>query len=141
MKPLARTPINQYQWPIPLPEGVDLERDVRTELLSFGAEYVWLDVLCLRQHSGTQKPSDHSTYLDSIKQTEWKIDVPTIGNIYRAAQRVVRYFNGLGKPFSEHGWDDPRHWLRRAWTLQEISAESMTFNRGLGMSFPSWYRT
>ena len=134
MKPLAKTPINQYQWPVPLPEGVDLERDVRTELLSFGAEYVWLDVLCLRQHSGTQKPSDHNSPLDFTKQTEWKIDVPTIGNIYRAAERVVRYFNGLGKPFSEHGWDDSRHWLRRAWTLQEISTEDMTFNGGIGMS-------
>jgi len=136
MKPLTKTPINQYQWPIPLPEGVDLERDVRTELLSFGAEYVWIDVLCLRQHSGTQKPSDHSTSFDPIKQAEWKIDVPTIGNIYRAAECVVRYFNGLGRSFSEHGWDDERHWLRRAWTLQEIRAESMTFNGGLGMSFP-----
>ena len=135
MERLAETSINQYQWPIPLPKGVDLERDVRAELLNFGAEYVWLDVLCLRQHSDTQKPSDHSTgALDSTKQNEWKIDVPTIGNIYRAAERVVRYFNGLGKPFSEHGWDDSRHWLRRAWTLQEISTESMTFNGGLGMS-------
>jgi len=136
MKPLVHTPINQYQWPIPLPENVDLEHDVRTELLSFGAEYVWVDVLCLRQHSGTQKPSDYSSSgaLDPMKQGEWKIDVPTIGNIYRAAERIVRYFNGLGKPFSEHGWDGPRHWLRRAWTLQEISAESMTFNGGLGMS-------
>ncbi|KAF8430347.1 hypothetical protein EV426DRAFT_581116 [Tirmania nivea] len=141
MKPLTRTSINQYQWPVPLPDGVDLERDVRAELLSFGAEYVWLDILCLRQHSGTQKPSDHELMLsdhnssfDSVKQNEWKVDVPTIGNIYRAAERVVRYFNGLGKPFSEHGWDDSRHWLRRAWTLQEINTENRTFNGGLGMS-------
>ena len=71
MKPLNRTPINQYQWPVPVPGGVDLECDVRTELLSFGAEYVWLDDLCLRQHSGTRKPSDHNSStagsLDSIK--------------------------------------------------------------------------
>ncbi|KAF8442732.1 hypothetical protein BGX38DRAFT_1095868, partial [Terfezia claveryi] len=98
MKPLVMTPINQSQWPIPLPGDIDLERDVRAELLSFGAEYVWLDVLCLRQHSGTQKPNDHSP-LDSMKQNEWKIDVPTIGNIYRAAERVIRYFNGVGRPF------------------------------------------
>ncbi|KAF8428690.1 hypothetical protein EV426DRAFT_714154 [Tirmania nivea] len=48
-------------------------------------------VLCLRQ-----KPSDHNRSFDSVKQNDWKIDVPTIGNIYRAAERVMHYFNGLG---------------------------------------------
>ncbi|KAF8451195.1 hypothetical protein BDZ91DRAFT_786860 [Kalaharituber pfeilii] len=128
----VETPINQYQWPVPLPNGIDLEH-VRQELLSFGADYVWLDVLCLRQRSDApgQSPNLHSS-LEALKQDEeWKIDVPTIGNIYRAAAQLVRYFNGLGAPFSKHGWDDPRHWLRRAWTLQEIGAENRTFNGGV----------
>jgi len=130
MEPIE-TSVNQYQWPVPVPRGIDLEYDVRAELLSFGAEYVWLDVLCLRQKSNTQKSSNHSSSLDSTKRKEWKIDIPTIGNIYREAERLVRYFNGLGRPFSAHNWGDPRHWLRRAWTLQEIRAENMTFTGGL----------
>jgi len=116
------TPINGYQWPVPLPRNISLE-GVRKALIDLGAEYVWLDVLCLRQHS--YNPSHH------LKQDEWKLDVPTIGNIYRAAERVVRYFNGLGMAFSEHGWDSPRHWLRRAWTLQEIKTENTTYNGGV----------
>jgi len=117
------TPINQCQWPVPLPKDVDLDHNVRAELLQFGAEYVWIDVLCLRQRSTSDLAN---APLHLMQEREWKIDVPTIGNIYRSAQRLVRYFNGLGRPFSNHGWDDSRHWLRRAWTLQEIRTESMT---------------
>ena len=120
MSPIT-TPINQYQWPTPLPRGLDLEHSVRRELLNKGAEYVWLDVLCLRQHSTA----------NDTKHDEWKLDVPTIGNIYRAAVGIARYFNGLGQPFSREGWDDPRHWLCRAWTLQEIRSESTTYNAGV----------
>jgi len=106
--------------------GTDLQ-SVRAELFSFGAEYVWIDVLCLRQQS--KNPA-----LERIRQDEWKIDVPTIGNIYRAAERLVRYFNGLGRPFSKENWDDPHHWLQRAWTLQEIHVEHMTFNGGMSQN-------
>ncbi|KAF8441155.1 ankyrin repeat-containing domain protein [Terfezia claveryi] len=116
------TPINCHQWPVPLPRTVSL-KGVRNALLELGAEYVWLDVLCLRQQS--HSPSHQ------LKQDEWKLDVPTIGNIYRAAERVVRYFNGLGIPFTECGWDNSRHWLRRAWTLQEIKTENTTHNGGV----------
>lgn len=42
------TAVNGRRWPVPLPQGVDLDQ-VRIELLNLGAEYVWLDVLCLRQ--------------------------------------------------------------------------------------------
>ncbi|RPB17887.1 hypothetical protein L211DRAFT_799420, partial [Terfezia boudieri ATCC MYA-4762] len=115
------TSINCHQWPVPLPRTVSLE-GVRKALLDLGAEYVWLDVLCLRQ---SHSPSHQ------LKQDEWRLDVPTIGNIYRAAERVVRYFNGLGIPFTERGWDSPRHWLRRAWTLQEIKTENTTYNGGV----------
>ena len=85
---------------------------------------MWLDIVCLRQQSDT-------ALLETIRQDEWKIDVPTIGNVYRVAGRIVRYFNGLGIPFRKDGWDSHRHWLQRAWTLQEISTEDMTFNEGM----------
>ena len=117
------TPINQYQWPVPLPGNISLEY-LRSELLTLGAEYVWIDVLCLRQQS-----EDDS--LEQLRQAEWKLDVPTIGNVYRAAANIVRYFNGLGVPFSNEDWDGPRHWLQRAWTLQEIADESTTINGGV----------
>ena len=117
----VNTSINQSQWPTPLPRGLDLEDSVRRELLNKGAEYVWLDVLCLRQHSTTNE----------ARGDEWKLDVPTIGNIYRAATGIARYFNGLGQAFSTTGWDDSRHWLRRAWTLQEIRSENTTYNAGI----------
>ena len=123
----VKTPINQFQWEVPLPYGLDLENDVRQELLSYGIEYVWLDVLCLRQNiiSGPEM------LLGETKNQEWKLDVPTIGNIYRVAKGIVRYFNGLGRPFSSEGWDGDRHWLQRAWTLQEIKTENSTINGGI----------
>ena len=117
------TAINQFQWPVPLPKDITLEY-LRSELLTLGAEYVWLDVICLRQKTEVNS-------LEELRQQEWKIDVPTIGNIYRAAAKIVRYFNGLGVPFRNDGWDDSRHWLRRAWTLQEIASEKNTINGGI----------
>ena len=47
------------------------------------------------------------------------------------ATNIIRYFNGLGVPFSNKDWDGPRHWLQRAWTLQEIAAEKTTINGGI----------
>ena len=122
MTPIC-TAINQYQWPVPFPKDISLE-SVRSELLTLGAEYVWIDVLCLRQKSEVD-------YLEKLRVEEWKLDVPTIGNVYRAATNIVRYFNGLGVPFRTQGWDGPRHWLQRAWTLQEIADENTTINGGI----------
>jgi len=132
----APTPINQHQWHVPLPRRLDLEHGVRQELLSYGIEYVWLDVLCLRQHAVSNvNPSNSQisgpTPFDKTKTEEWKLDVPTIGNVYRVAQGIVRYFNGLGRPFCTQGWDSDRHWLKRAWTLQEIKTENSTINGGI----------
>jgi len=123
--------VNEHQWLIPLPAGVTLEK-VRNELLGFGGEYAWLDVACLRQGSG-----DSGVHLAQLKAEEWEVDVPTIGNIYLAAARIVRYFNGLGKAFSPTGWVIERHWLKRAWTLQEIRPEPITQTGGVpaGSSF------
>ena len=81
-------------------------------------------MVCLWQRSEVN-------YLEQIRQEEWKLDVPTIGNIYRKATKIVRYFNGLGVRFSSNSWDDSRHWLQRAWTLQEITTENATINRGI----------
>ncbi|KAF8460741.1 hypothetical protein BDZ91DRAFT_851393 [Kalaharituber pfeilii] len=113
------TPVNGHEWPVPIPTGVTLE-SVRNELLNLGAEYVWLDILCLRQRSGDPAK-------EALRAKEWAIDVPTIGNMYQhpsAAQRV-QYCNGFGRAFSTEGWDGPRHWLNRAWTLQEISRDAV----------------
>lgn len=81
---------------------------------------MWLDALCLRQNSTTN---------DQSKEGEWKLDVPTICNIYCAAVGIARYFNGLGLAFNTKGWGNPRHGLCRAWTLQEIRSENTIVQR------------
>lgn len=84
------TPINGNEWPVPIPKDTDLDL-VRIEMLNLGAEYVWLDVLCLRQRGGRG---------EDIRGEEWKLDVPTIGHVYRITEKVVCYFSGLGRPLS-----------------------------------------
>lgn len=105
------TAINGRQWPVPVPCGTTLE-NVRIELLNLGAEYVWLDVLCLRQVD------------DATRQQEWALDIPTIGHIFQAkpyGRPCLTYFNGLGLPLdtSRAACASPRHWFQRMWTLQE----------------------
>ncbi|KAK0230063.1 hypothetical protein IW262DRAFT_376372 [Armillaria fumosa] len=116
------TPINGRQWPVPMPKDANLDL-IRIEILNtrsrraphLEAEYAWLDVLCLRQEGGKSK----DLHLD-----EWKLDVPTIGSVYERAYSVVFYFNGLGHPlhFAPGYFESDRCWFRRAWTLQEITA-------------------
>ncbi|KAK0232759.1 hypothetical protein IW262DRAFT_1260205 [Armillaria fumosa] len=103
------TPINGHQWPVPIPEDANLDL-VRIEMLNLGAEYAWLDVLCLRQEGGQN---------EDLRAGEWMLDVPTIGNAY-VLEKVVCYFNGLGRPL-ERGFDSDsdRSWFKRTWTLQE----------------------
>ncbi|KAK0447576.1 hypothetical protein EV421DRAFT_1786793 [Armillaria borealis] len=107
------TPINGYQWPVPIPKDSNLDL-IRIEMLNLGADYVWLDVLCLRQPGG---PGEH------LRMEEWKVDVPTIGWAYRHAAKVAYYFNGLGRPlsFKPGDFESDRCWFNRAWTLQEIT--------------------
>ncbi|KAK0230076.1 hypothetical protein IW262DRAFT_376973 [Armillaria fumosa] len=107
------TPINGYEWPISIPKDANLDL-IRIEMLNLGADYVWLDVLCLRQPGG---PGEH------LRMEEWKIDVPTIGYVYRRAGKVVYYFSGLGRPLSlkPGDFESNRCWFNRAWTLQEIT--------------------
>ncbi|KAK0479168.1 hypothetical protein IW261DRAFT_1626413 [Armillaria novae-zelandiae] len=91
------TPINGYEWPVPMPNDADLDL-IRIEMLNHGAQYAWLDVLCLRQEGGKD---EHL--------------------------RVVCYFNGLGRPLhlTRDYFESDRCWFRRAWTLQEITDDAI----------------
>ncbi|KAK0453037.1 hypothetical protein EV421DRAFT_2030075 [Armillaria borealis] len=110
------TPINGFEWSVPIPEDANLDL-IRIEMLNLRAEYVWLDVLCLRQENG---------WKEDLRKEEWKVDVPTIGSIYRNAM-VVYYLSGLGRPFCLQPGDleSKRCWFRRAWMLQEVSNNSI----------------
>ena len=144
---------------IPLPKGVRLE-DVRGEMIRLGVRYAWLDVLCLRQRAqptlgiGLAIPvsrevvkgrEQHRLKEEVMKKREqrrleeWKVDVPTICAIYSDLDSgglygggpIVIFMSGLGRPFRDEGWDSERHWLGRAWTLQETPVPSMCRIAGL----------
>ncbi|KAK0433497.1 hypothetical protein EV421DRAFT_2088582 [Armillaria borealis] len=108
------TPINGYQWPVPIPKDADLNL-IRIEMLNLGLEYAWLDVLCLRQVGGPE---------EDLRIEEWKVDVPTIGAVYQNGGDVVCYLSGLGRPLrlKEGDLESDRCWFRRAWTLQEYGS-------------------
>ncbi|PBK62527.1 hypothetical protein ARMSODRAFT_964033 [Armillaria solidipes] len=108
------TPLNGKEWPVPIPKDTNLDL-IRIEMLNLGGEYTWLDVLCLRQKEGPN---------EDLRVQEWKLDVPTIGYVYRGGT-VVIYMSGLGLPLSlkEGDLDNDRCWFRRAWTLQEVRAK------------------
>ncbi|GJE88545.1 hypothetical protein PsYK624_046280 [Phanerochaete sordida] len=126
-----RTRINGSGWTVPIPRGVDLDH-VRIELLNLGAEYVWLDVLCLRQQVQTSHrdllgwSEDAWRDFEEKRQEEWKLDVPTIGHVFRCkpSQVVITYFSGLGRPFrvSQEMLTENRSWLNRVWTVQETTS-------------------
>ncbi|KAK0466470.1 hypothetical protein IW261DRAFT_1683933 [Armillaria novae-zelandiae] len=109
------TPINRYEWPVPIPKDANLDL-IRIEMLNLGAKYTWLDVLCLQRKGGKG---------EDLRLEEWKLDMPTIGSVFKKARKVVCYFNGLGRPlhlttdYFESNWC----WFRHAWTLQEIAED------------------
>ncbi|KAK0470891.1 hypothetical protein IW261DRAFT_1345050 [Armillaria novae-zelandiae] len=109
----VRTPINGKQWPAPIPKNTDLNL-IRIEMLNLGLEYAWLDVLCLRQ-------KEEGGPMEDLRMEEWRLDVPTIGAVYRFTE-VVRYMSGLGQLLSlkDGDLDSDRSWFRCAWTLQEV---------------------
>ncbi|KAK0445306.1 uncharacterized protein EV420DRAFT_1314246 [Desarmillaria tabescens] len=116
------TPINGYEWPVPVPEDTNLKL-IRTEMLNLGAEYVWLDVLCLRQEYAIREAHrEEDLRKEDLRKEEWKLDVPTIGYVYDKKRKVVCYLSGLGRPlsFKEGDFESDRCWFNRAWTLQEI---------------------
>jgi len=99
-------------------------------------EYCWLDILCLRQAWKDMKgnlltnepdvlkrhaPPTDILHLEQKRLREWEIDVPTIGGIYRRANGIFIYMNGIGRPISDKSsdWKNPHHWINRTWTLQE----------------------
>ncbi|KAK0185449.1 hypothetical protein F5146DRAFT_937531, partial [Armillaria mellea] len=106
------TPINSNEWPVPVPKDASLDL-IWIEMLNLGLQYMWLDVLCLRQKGGPK---------EDLRVEEWKLDVPTIGQVYTWSIIVVIYLSGLGRRFSlkECDLDSDRCWFRRAWTLQEV---------------------
>lgn len=110
------TTINGKMWRVPIPRGTTLNA-IRDELLILGAEYIFLDVLCLRQKD------EHLPELESVRKREWRLDIPTIGFVYNEnlIRPVVVCFNGLGLPFRNERVDpnDQFHWFNRVWTLQE----------------------
>ncbi|KAK0447594.1 hypothetical protein EV421DRAFT_1926398 [Armillaria borealis] len=120
----VRTPINQNEWSVPIPEDANLDL-IRIEMLNLGAEYVWLDVLCLRQKLGKKEKEEHRKKgtKEKLRLEEWKVDVPTIGWVYHEADQVVCYFNGLGRPLglTLDYFESDRCWFKRAWTLQEMN--------------------
>ncbi|KAK0430370.1 hypothetical protein EV421DRAFT_1721619, partial [Armillaria borealis] len=125
------TAINEHEWPIPIPEHTSLD-NIWIEMLNLGAEYVWLDVLCLRQQGGP---------MEDLHVEEWKVDVPTIGSMYARADKVVCYINGLGWPLNQEAYysEDDQCWFKHAWTLQEIDKHMViggdTGNEVLQVSF------
>ncbi len=110
------TPINGKEWPVPIPKDANLDL-IQIEMLNLGVQYTWLDVLCLRQKGGSK---------EDLRVEEWKLDVPTIGQVYmKMGTIVVIYLSGLGLPLSvnEGNLDSDRCWFRRAWTLQEVGTK------------------
>ena len=139
------TEANQRMWPIPLPQGVQLE-DIRGEMIRLGVRYAWLDVLCLRQQFRPALSKDLPLPVREIvekhnecRKKEWEVDVPTIGAIYSIRETynihhggpIVIFMSGLGRPFQDEGWASERHWLRRAWTIQETPTLSQCLIAGL----------
>ena len=110
------TAVNGRAWHVPIPRGATLD-SIRDELLLLGAEYVFLDVLCLRQKD------DLFPQFEGVRKREWRLDVPTIGHVYNTkdVRPVIVYFNGLGLPFRDGGTNegDKFHWFNRVWTTQE----------------------
>ncbi|KAK0215182.1 hypothetical protein EDD85DRAFT_498809 [Armillaria nabsnona] len=108
-----------HAWPVPIPHGVDLHL-LRIKLLELGAEFVWVDVFCLRPLGGLR---------EDLRELEWRLEVPSIGFVYDGFWRwfasigpSVHYLNGLGRPIGGCvDLESERSWFQRAWTLQEMS--------------------
>ncbi|GJE86544.1 hypothetical protein PsYK624_026240 [Phanerochaete sordida] len=87
------TSINGRRWPVALPKDTSLNH-IRVELLNMGAEYVWLDVLCLRSGFGGETNEE-----ERARSEELQLDIPTTGYMFQSWDRpCVAYFNGLGLP-------------------------------------------
>ncbi|KAH6905220.1 hypothetical protein BKA70DRAFT_1293742 [Coprinopsis sp. MPI-PUGE-AT-0042] len=94
------------------------------------AAYAWMDLLCLRQQ-------DKEAQGDYLRPQEHSIDVPTIGYVYQRCQAVVQYFCGLGRALVYGNEEGERHWLNRAWTLQELGRKDKAVTGGITLTSPS----
>ncbi|KAH6901489.1 hypothetical protein BKA70DRAFT_1308808 [Coprinopsis sp. MPI-PUGE-AT-0042] len=143
--------VNRGEWRVPLPRDVSLEQ-VRVEILNLifqrrqaqrqtlalfllsaqapPAAYAWMDLLCLRQR-------DKEAQGDYLRPQEHSIDVPTIGYVYQRCQAVVQYFCGLGRALVYGNEEGERHWLNRAWTLQELGRKDKAVTGGITLTSPS----
>ena len=121
------------------PTGSTIPRAPSTETAKKREQrrYAWLDVLSFRQCA---QPTLAVERREQRRLEEWRVDVPTIGAIYSNLERdslygpgpIIIYMSGLGRPFRDGGWDSERHWLRRAWTLQETPVLSKCIIVGVG---------
>jgi hypothetical protein len=61
------------------------------------------------------------------------------GAIYAKADSIIYYYSGLGLPFEIGDLGYKRHWLNRAWTLQETTRYSNNsgYIAGIPASCPS----
>lgn len=89
--------------------------------------------------------SHSRSYADLVKIREHRrlkeceVDLPLIGNLYTLSPFVFVYLSGLGRPFNPNqDWNDPRNWLRRAWTLQETKPRKITIIGGLSEGMDPW---
>lgn len=105
------TSINGKKWPVSIPKCASLEL-IHIEMLNLEVQYTWLDMLCLRQKGGPQ---------EDLHAEEWKLDVPTIGDVYDDPV-VVIYLSGLGQLLSlkDGDLDSDQCWFQCAWTVQEV---------------------
>ncbi len=108
------TPINGREWPMPILKDASLNL-ICIKMLNKGWEYVWLDILCLRQRGGLR---------EDLCVEEWKLDVSTIGALY-FWNKVQCYLSGLGWPLSveEDYFCSDCCWFNRSWTLQEVGVD------------------
>ncbi|KAK0499238.1 hypothetical protein EDD18DRAFT_1103658 [Armillaria luteobubalina] len=104
----AMTPINGYEWPVPVPKDANLDH-IHIEMLNNRVEHAWLDVLCLQQEGGI---SEH------LRLEEWKLDVPTIGEVYASPASVPLHL-------TPDYFESDQCWFRRVWTLQEITEDAI----------------
>ncbi|KAK0429886.1 hypothetical protein EV421DRAFT_1940574 [Armillaria borealis] len=122
------TPINGYEWPVPMPKDANLDL-IRIEMLNLGVEYAWLDVLRTQLNTCMQMSNAEFSWPkgEHLRVEEWKLDVPTIGWVYRPPPEVVCYLNRLGRPLhlTLGDFESDRCWFRRTWTLQEITDDAI----------------
>ncbi len=130
------TPINQNEWPVPIPKDASFDL-IEIEMLNLGAEYVWLDVLCMMQEVRKEEEEEFLCNRQNIGEElcenwkekellkvkelhldESKVDVPTIGWVYHEAYEVVCYFSGLGRPLTTIDLESDRCWFNRVCTLK-----------------------